>query len=1131
MSVPVPTATAPRRRARADLASAVRRGAARRSASAASRSTSAASARASPCGGPRDALRGCRRGRARRGRRRPHGARRRSRRRRLDGRGREPVRRRRAGRGAAPARPGLRDVVDPGRGPGPRAETEVHHLIDPRTRSPAEGDLRSVTVVGHRPGARRGVEQVAVRRRPGRASAPTADERGLAALWVDARRSRRRQPRDASLRRLAGVPCRVTRVLRTVRRSAHGPRPARHRERRASPAGWSASRRRVGRRRPHGARGSSAAPQASRRTCCWSGSCSSGCCSRTRTRPLRRPSSAVRIRTHVSLSVFTLVFTVLHIVVLATDKYAGVGWWGAFVPMGSTYRPLPVTLGRRSRSTPVSRPAHRRARRSHVAPRSGGRSTRSRSSPWCSSGSTACSPASTPRCCSRCTSSPVARVVAVAVSRYTSTTVRSDVEELAAVRATELHGRTRRRRPSPGPARATATSPPSCPRTGGRPHERARPRANRDRAAARAARPDAPPSLPRHGTESLTGRRRARPRRRTARSTAFGVRPRSAAATLSRRSRQVRLTGRGGGHFPTAAKWRSVLAAGAGGTVVANGAEGEPGSAEGRRAPADPSAPGPRRPRRRDGGGRRGRRRRVAPRRRASDAPARCRVRSPSAPPAGVARPADPRRAGTRPLPVRRGHRDHPHARGRTDPAALRPRPRAALERRVAARCWSTTWRRWPASGCSRCAAPTPTGHVAAHRRERHAPGRARGGSRRQRSATSSTRAWSRRTDGRRRPCCSAGYGGSWVGVGRRCARAGRRPRPCAPPASRSVPASSGRCRHRRAGSRSPPGWCATSPASRPVSAGPACSVSPQWPTSPTTCRPGASADGTPPPRRASWARSPGRGACRHPDGALRMLSSALTVFAHDVRRHRRGRTCDAPTYAVLPLPGEESEPGRHVAAREARPPRPSTGSRRAAHRPGGVRRRRHLRPPRAGPHRGRLVGLPDPARRAARLAPATGARPPPQPPPARARRPARHRLTASGRRQAHVEPLPRAVERRASPPRRAATRASPRGARRRRGPAPARSRTPASASSHTVRTACSRSARAASPTPSRITTGAAGTSDRRAPGLGVPVPGGQPARRRHGGTARAATRRAGRASAANAATRSASPATTSQPS
>ena len=50
-----------------------------------------------------------------------------------------------------------------------------------------------------------------------------------------------------------------------------------------------------------------------------------------------------------------------------------------------------------------------------------------------------------------------------------------------------------------------------------------------------------------------------------------------------------------------------------------------------------------------------------------------------------------------------------------------------------------------------------------------------------------------------------------------------------------------------------------------------------------------------------------GRGACRHPDGALRMYTSALHVFSHDVHTHRRGRTCDAPTYAVMPLPEEES--------------------------------------------------------------------------------------------------------------------------------------------------------------------------------------------------------------------------------
>lgn len=57
------------------------------------------------------------------------------------------------------------------------------------------------------------------------------------------------------------------------------------------------------------------------------------------------PSTITRIRVHVGLSVFTLVFTALHVVVLATDSYAGVGWRGAFVPMAATYRPLPVTMG------------------------------------------------------------------------------------------------------------------------------------------------------------------------------------------------------------------------------------------------------------------------------------------------------------------------------------------------------------------------------------------------------------------------------------------------------------------------------------------------------------------------------------------------------------------------------------------------------------------------------------------------------------------------------------------------------------------------------------------------------------------------------------------------------------------
>ena len=60
---------------------------------------------------------------------------------------------------------------------------------------------------------------------------------------------------------------------------------------------------------------------------------------------LRRPRPATRIRLHVSLAVFTLALTGLHVVVLATDSYAGVGWRGTLVPMGSTYRPVPVTLG------------------------------------------------------------------------------------------------------------------------------------------------------------------------------------------------------------------------------------------------------------------------------------------------------------------------------------------------------------------------------------------------------------------------------------------------------------------------------------------------------------------------------------------------------------------------------------------------------------------------------------------------------------------------------------------------------------------------------------------------------------------------------------------------------------------
>ena len=57
------------------------------------------------------------------------------------------------------------------------------------------------------------------------------------------------------------------------------------------------------------------------------------------------PEPTVRLRAHVTLAIFTLAFTVLHIVVLATDSYAGVGWRGSLLPLASDYRPVGVTLG------------------------------------------------------------------------------------------------------------------------------------------------------------------------------------------------------------------------------------------------------------------------------------------------------------------------------------------------------------------------------------------------------------------------------------------------------------------------------------------------------------------------------------------------------------------------------------------------------------------------------------------------------------------------------------------------------------------------------------------------------------------------------------------------------------------
>jgi NADH:ubiquinone oxidoreductase subunit F (NADH-binding) len=57
----------------------------------------------------------------------------------------------------------------------------------------------------------------------------------------------------------------------------------------------------------------------------------------------------------------------------------------------------------------------------------------------------------------------------------------------------------------------------------------------------------------------------------------------------------------------------------------------------------------------------------------------------------------------------------------------------------------------------------------------------------------------------------------------------------------------------------------------------------------------------------------PGRGACRHPDGAVRLASSALSAFAADVRAHATRRHClsarsgqPRPAGLPIPLPGAE---------------------------------------------------------------------------------------------------------------------------------------------------------------------------------------------------------------------------------
>jgi len=46
-----------------------------------------------------------------------------------------------------------------------------------------------------------------------------------------------------------------------------------------------------------------------------------------------------------------------------------------------------------------------------------------------------------------------------------------------------------------------------------------------------------------------------------------------------------------------------------------------------------------------------------------------------------------------------------------------------------------------------------------------------------------------------------------------------------------------------------------------------------------------------------------GRGACHHPDGATRLIASALAAFEHDFREHAHGRPCAGSRRPTLPVP------------------------------------------------------------------------------------------------------------------------------------------------------------------------------------------------------------------------------------
>jgi len=60
-----------------------------------------------------------------------------------------------------------------------------------------------------------------------------------------------------------------------------------------------------------------------------------------------------------------------------------------------------------------------------------------------------------------------------------------------------------------------------------------------------------------------------------------------------------------------------------------------------------------------------------------------------------------------------------------------------------------------------------------------------------------------------------------------------------------------------------------------------------------------------PPAQAAGGGQVEGRGACRHPDGSVRLLRSALRAFPLDLEAHLGGRPCPASLGAgVVAVPG-----------------------------------------------------------------------------------------------------------------------------------------------------------------------------------------------------------------------------------